>query len=148
MLDDPECKFILSGGKTLPVTYEFAGRLLIVRPEGEYPLGDILRVSQEALAGAACPAEPRYLLDVRASASMLRATSGRIFAIADAFHELAPHVGGRCAVLTGSLLQYGLARMGAGFASRHGVEIHVFRDMGEARRWLEVSEPDAEPHEA
>ena len=44
--------------------------------------------------------------------------------------------GRRRAIVTRTLLQYGLGRMGAVLESFRGVEVGVFRDEAEARAWL------------
>lgn len=55
----------------------------------------------------------------------------------------ADHIGGcKLAIVTSSVVAYGMARMFSAYASQ-SLDIRIYKDLGEARRWLGLDEEEA-----
>lgn len=120
----------------MSVRYTISGRLLHLYLEGTYAPGDVVTTFDRALEDPALPMDARLVIDVRQSDVFQNRETADIQRVAEAFRPRAHRVGGRCAMLVSSQVQYGVARMGAAFAEARAVEARVFTDLGEALAWL------------
>src|SRR5580765_2986478 len=122
----------------MPVTYSISSSLLLMTAVGEYEPRDLTRTFLAALNDPACPAHVALLLDVRPSSMLATRSMDDIRAIGQFLGPYSERIGGRCAVVTGTEVQYGLGRMGSIYMESVGVEAGIFRDMDAAREWLGV----------
>jgi hypothetical protein len=125
----------------MPVTYSIGSNLLLMTAAGEYEPQDLPRTFLAALNDPACPAHVALLLDVRPSSMLATRSMDDIRAIGQFLGPYAERIGGRCAVVTGTEVQYGLGRMGSIYMESVGVEAGIFRDMESAMEWLNTRGP-------
>jgi len=125
----------------MPVTYSISSNLLLMTAAGEYEPRDLPRTFLVALNDPACPAPVSLLLDVRASSMLATRSMDDIRAIGQFLGPYAERIGGRCAVVTGTEVQYGLGRMGSIYMESVGIEARVFRAMDAAMEWLSAPGP-------
>jgi hypothetical protein len=122
----------------MPVTYTLRSGLMILKPAGEYAPNDLVAGFHAGMEDPACPNPVALLIDMRESQSFATRSVAEIRGAAEYIGAYAPRVGGRVAVLVGSDVQFGLARMGSVFSEGVGVEAEVFRDEIRALAWLGV----------
>jgi hypothetical protein len=89
------------------------------------------------------PEVAELLVDVTASSLAERMTH-EIRYVARFLGPHAERIGGRCAVLVSSDLDFGLTKMGAIFAAAVGVDTQIFRSEESARYWLGANRPEAD----
>jgi len=104
--------------------------------QGRYLPEEMMETLEAALADPLFPADARFLLDVRESEELAQRPAEQIRTIAEFFAVRAGRVGKCCAILTGSPVQYGLARLGASACEALGVKVGVFSSADEALIWL------------
>jgi hypothetical protein len=122
----------------MPVTYSIRSNLLLIVASGDYDAAEPPRTLLAALEDPACPPRVALLVDVRESRSLASRSMEEIRRIAEFVGPHAERIGGRCAVVTSSDLQFGLGRMGAAHAEGVGVNAAIFRDVAPALEWLGV----------
>lgn len=121
----------------MPVSFEFDGRILVLRLAGIYPPAHIRAALVAALA------EPRSrplngaLVDVSESQSLATRTLGDMTSIVGFLAYHAAAFGNRIALVVSSDVAYGVVRMAAEDLRTAGIAANVFRDGAEARRWLQ-----------
>jgi hypothetical protein len=125
----------------MPVTYSISSNLLLMTAAGEYEPQDLPRTFLAALNDPACPDHVALLLDVRPSSMLATRSMDDIRAIGQFLGPYTERIGGRCAVVTGTEVQYGLGRMGSIYMESVGIEARIFRDMDAAREWLTARGP-------
>ena len=97
----------------MPVTYSISSNVLLITAAGEYEPHDLPRTFLAALNDPACPGHVALLLDVRPSSMLATRSMDDIRAIGQFLGPYTERIGGRCAVVTGTEVQYGLGRMGS-----------------------------------
>lgn len=112
------------------------GRLVSIRCVGHYGADELTAHLDRHVDDPALPPDARILLDLRESESVKDRSVGTLREMADYFVARAPRFGNRAALVVEGALRYGLMRMAAAWVEVHGVDAQVFRDEGEARRWL------------
>ena len=127
----------------MPVRYAFAGKLFRINLEGHYSPQEMMEALDAGLTDPLFPDGARFLLDVRESEELAQRPAGQIRTIAKFFAERAARMGNRCAILTGSPVQYGLARVGGASIESLGVDVEVFSSFDEALVWLGL-DPEGE----
>ena len=128
----------------MPVTYSIKSHLLLMEASDEYPASELPRTFLAALSDPACPAQVALLLDVRQSRSLAKRTADEIRAVSVFLGPHARRIGGRCAVVVGSEVQFGLGRMGSVHAEAVGVKAEIFRDLEPGLEWLGIPGSGAE----
>ena len=123
----------------MPVTYTLRSGLLTVKPSGEYTPADFIAAFHAGIDDPDCPTPVALLLDMRESVSFASRSVAEIRGAAEHVGPYADRVGGRVAVLVGSDVQFGLARMGSVFTEGVGVVAEVFREEARALLWLGVT---------
>lgn len=121
----------------MPVTFEFDGRILVLRLTGIYSLSEIRAGLVAALAEAQPRAPNGILVDVRDSESLATRTLGDMTSIVGFLAYHAAAYGNRVALVVAGDQQYALVRMAAEDLHTAGIAASVFRDVGEARRWIQ-----------
>lgn len=124
----------------MPVTYSIRSNLLRIVAAGEYEWGEVPRAFLAALNDPACPDPVALLLDVRESSSIAKRSMDEIRAAGEFLGPYAARIGGKCAVLAGTELQFGLGRMGSVYSEGVGVKAGIFRDDRSALEWLGVKD--------
>ena len=127
----------------MAVSYVIEKDLLRLNLEGEYTPEDIVRQFLTAIDDPKCPKPVALLVDVSRSASLATRPVEQIRTIAERLGEFKERVGGRCAVLASSDVNFGLSRLGSVYSEGVGVNTSVFRDLPEALAWLGVTRPNA-----
>ncbi|HEX5045116.1 MAG TPA: hypothetical protein VFV75_19635 [Candidatus Polarisedimenticolaceae bacterium] len=120
----------------MPVTWSLDGDLLQLDLEGDYAPTDIIDAFLTALADLRCPPEVSLLLDTTRSQSLDKRSPRQIRHVAQYLGPYRKRIRGRCAVVVGSDLQFGLSRMGSAYSDSVGVDAGVFRSRAEALEWL------------
>jgi hypothetical protein len=101
---------------------------------GDVSLAEVLDHFRE-LAGLDLPPHLDVLLDLSPMTSLPE--TGQIRTAADAVGGLAATVRfGACAVVAKENVIFGMSRMFGVYAERAFARVHVFRERGEAERWL------------
>lgn len=121
----------------MPLSFEQRGDTLWVIAEGDVDYASGLAAFGNALreAGKSDPARRWHLLfDVRRSTEDRDADELR--GIAGLVAENADMLSGRCALLAGDDLHYGLSRMFEAYCQARGLAARVFREVPEAESWL------------
>ena len=131
----------------MPVRYSFEGRLFRIDLEGSYTPQDMMESLEAGLADPLFPEDARFLLDVRESNELAQRPAEQIRTIAEFFALRAERVGNCCAILTGSPVQYGLARVGAAAIESLGVDVEVLSSFDEALTWLGLHASEEQEHE-
>jgi len=127
----------------MSVSYTIEKSLLRLTLEGEYAPEDIVRQFLAAIDDPKCPKPAALLVDVTRSASLATRPVEQIRMIAERLGEFTERIGGRCAVLASSDVNFGLSRLGSVYSEGVGVSTSVFRDLPEALAWLGVTRPNA-----
>lgn len=120
----------------MAVTYVIEGDLLTLTLEGEYAPEDVIERFLSAMSGPKCPDPVTLLVDVSASASLATRPTDQIRLVAERLGEFKNRIGGRCAVVAASDVNFGLSRLGAVYSEGVGVHVEVFRDRAQALAWL------------
>lgn len=120
----------------MPVTAQIQGGLLVVKPVGEYSADEVIDCFEQAVNAADFPADVEVMLDVRTAQSLLRRPTSELRRVANHFLPYAERFHNRGAILVSGLTRYGLMRMTATWLNLRGIDIRVFRNEDEARRWL------------
>jgi hypothetical protein len=127
----------------MPVSYQFDGRLAVIKMETEYSLGALTEAIHASVGDPKCPAHPDLLLDATAAFVPLGLTAADLHALG----RLLTHLGTeRCrsiALIAGSEITNGLMRACAAHAEAVGVRIRVCRSAAAAREWLGHPAADA-----
>jgi hypothetical protein len=125
----------------VPVTFEFDGRILVLRLTGIYSLSDI----RAGLVTALAEPQPRslsgILVDLRDSESLATRTLGDMTSTIGFLAYHAAAYGNRVALVVAGDQQYAVVRMSAEDLHTGGIAASVFRDANEARRWLQPRPP-------
>jgi predicted RNA methylase len=121
----------------MPVTFEFDGRILVLRLAGIYSLADIRAGLIAALAEPHAPVLNGILVDVRDSQSLATRTLGDMTSTIGFLAYHAASYGSRVALVVEGDQQYAVVRMAAEDLHTAGIAASVFRDAGEARRWIQ-----------
>ena len=121
----------------MPIEYEIDAGVIWMRTVGQVDYESGRKVLDAAIADAHALASPRKLplvFDIRASQENRSADEARGIAQFVSLHldVLDP----RCAVIAGSDLLFGVARMFGSYAATYGVEVTVFRTIEEVNGWL------------
>jgi hypothetical protein len=119
----------------MPVTYSFSGDVLEISAVGTYPADEVTRAFRDAIADPNRPPLRALLYDVRESSVITSRSTPDVQAAISFFQSLAPHIGGRVALLASSDAAYGIMRMVAGWAAAAALEAKVFRDRAAALEW-------------
>ncbi len=116
------------------VGYELAGRHLVVRVEGSYSTQQLL----DAIASGLEALEPglRALVLIDARASTAARPTAEVRAAGAAVVPMASRIE-RMAIVVGSEVHFGLARMASMLAGEVGASSEVFRDLTEAHAYLD-----------
>ena len=88
------------------------------------------------------PRPCRLLVDVRGSSSLGQRSPEAIRGLVEIMTRHGDRFGWRLAVLVAQDVQFGMARMASAFGDTRALDIHAFRDDGEARAWLAESRRD------
>lgn len=123
----------------MPVTWFIEGDLVRMNLEGRYAPSDIISQFLAVLADPRCPEEFFLLVDATKSESLGERSPAEVRAVAEYLGPYRKRVRGRCAVVVGSDLHFGLSRMGSAFSDNVGVDAQVFRSVPEALAWLRGS---------
>jgi hypothetical protein len=123
------------------VSYAIDKNLLKLTLEGEYVPEDIVREFMAAMDDPECPRPVALLVDVSRSGSLATRSVEDIRRVAERLGDYKERVGGRCAVLAASDVNFGLSRLGSVYSEGVGVSTSVFRDLPEALAWLGVTRP-------
>ena len=121
----------------MPVQYAVDGRLVRMELEGVYAPDDIISTFSAALEDPELPEHPRFLLDVTRSQVIAQRSADELRSVAEVFAAHAQHFGGRCAVVVGEPVQFGLVRMAGAFIESDSVVVEVFGNPDDAKAWLE-----------
>ena len=124
----------------MPVTWSLEGDLVQLSLEGQYEPTDIIDAFLAALADPRCPEEISLLLDTTRSQSLDMRAPGEIRHVAQYLGPYRKRIRGRCAVVVGTDLHFGLSRMGSAYSETVGVDARVFRSKAEALDWLRQTE--------
>ena len=129
----------------MPIEYEIDSGVIWMRTVGEVDYQSGRKVLDAAIADAHALASPRKLpivFDIRASRENRSADEARGIAQFVSLHL--DVFDRRCAVVAGSDLLFGVARMFGSYAETYGVEVSVFRSIEEVNDWLRaVLAPEA-----
>jgi hypothetical protein len=124
----------------MPVRYWFEANIFRMEMEGEYSIQDAIDCFDEAFMDPAFPANARFLLDVSRADSLVRHTNSEMQQVLEHFILRSDRVGRKCALVAESPVNYGKMRMAAAWGQDQNVDVRVFRDQGEAVRWLKSAE--------
>jgi hypothetical protein len=125
----------------MPVTFEIDGSVVVLHLTGIYSPAEIRAAFVAALA------EPRerplsgVLADVRNSESLITRTLGDITSVVGFLAYHAASYANRVALVVAGDTQYAVMRMAAEDLHTAGIAASVFRDGGEALRWLRPPPP-------
>lgn len=120
----------------MPVTWSIDEDLVQLTLEGHYAPTDIIDAFLTALADRKCPEQIHLLLDTTQSESLKERTPREVRHVAQYLGPYRKRIRGRCAVVAGTDLQFGLSRMGSAYSDSVGVDARVFRSRIEALDWL------------
>jgi len=129
----------------MPVTYEIhrERNLIQTRCQGETTLAEVFAHFDVLEKDRNRPDRPDVLLDLTEQASL--PTAAQIQAAANRVGLASWLIDFRaCAVVVNRDALFGMLRMFEVFAQRYFERLRVFRDAGEARRWLESPSPPAD----
>lgn len=114
--------------------------LLTVVLEGAIEDEDLLKYARRVTEGADIPSGHDELIDLR-TAEEARVSSPTLRRVADLFSgsDRTPERT-RVAIVAETDVAYGLSRMYQAFRSESPLDLRVFREMADARAWLELPE--------
>lgn len=119
----------------MPVAHTFDGSLLRLRLVDECAPEEVTGAFLDALGDPDCPGVVALLVDITAS-TLETHDAFEIRYVAQFLGPYSERIGGRCAVLVGTDLDYAITRMGAVFAMGVGVKTKIFRHEESALYWL------------
>ena len=122
----------------MPVSYSLRGTLLRIDCVDLYEPEEIVACFDAAMDDPDCPRPAALLLDVTRSRSLADRKTHDVIRVARHLEGYVTRIGGRCAVLAASNVQFGLSRVGAAHVGTSGIEARVFRELGAALQWLDV----------
>jgi hypothetical protein len=125
----------------MPVSYDFDGRVTIVRMTGLYLTADVRAALIAAFADPRGANAAGLLFDIRGSRSIVQRTADEVRAMAQFIASHGDHFGRRLALLADSGAAFGLMRLGAVAVEQHGIEAAVFRHESDAEEWLGAERP-------
>jgi hypothetical protein len=125
----------------MPVSYDFDGRVTIVRMTGLYLTADVRAALIAAFADPRGANAAGLLFDIRGSRSIVQRTADEVRAMAQFIASHGDHFGRRLALLADSGAAFGLMRLGAVAVEQQGVEAAVFRHESDAEEWLGAERP-------
>jgi hypothetical protein len=120
----------------MPVSHEREGSTISLRMTGDYQTADIRDALLAALDESAGSDVTGLLFDVRQSRAIARRTAADVRAIGQFIADHADRFGRRLALVADNDVAFGLMRLGSVDVEQRGVDSRVFRDEGEAVRWL------------
>jgi hypothetical protein len=123
----------------MAVQYSIREGVLTMELAGTYEPKDVVSRFLEAIAEPDCPRPAMLLVDVSRSESLATRSAADIRMVAEFLGPYAERVGGRCAVVAPSDVQFGLSQMGAVYSQGVGVSAQVFRTREDALAWLKSS---------
>ena len=118
------------------VEYQFQDGVLAMSFAGQYAPDDVTERFLEALKDPACPDPVPLLVDVSRSESLATRPAEEIKMVARFLGPYADRIGGRCAVVAPTDVQFGLSQMGSVHSEGVGVTSRVFRSRQDALTWL------------
>lgn len=120
--------------------YDEALGTFFVTIEGDVTEEELVRFAKETAPDPALPQGRRELIDLRKT-SATGIPSRALRSVAEAFgaHDQFPERT-RVAMVASEDWIFGLSRMYQAYRDESKLQLRVFRDMGEARRWLELPE--------
>jgi hypothetical protein len=118
------------------VEYQIQDGVLMMTFAGTYQPEDVTERFLAAIADPACPRPVGLLIDVTRSEVLAERPSSEIKRVAEFLGPYADRIGGRCAVVAPSDVQFGLSQMGSVHTERVGVTARAFRGRDEALAWL------------
>ncbi len=124
----------------MPISYRIdpERRVLIADVVGDVDDADLLAYGQALLDDPTVKQAAHELVDLRRVGGNQAVTSAGVKALAQFWIEAYAKIsGGRLAIIAGSDVSYGLARMYQLYRAEGPDEIRVFRDEVEAWEWLE-----------
>ena len=125
----------------MPASYAFDDGVLWIAFVDKTPLTEIEQLLDQALADPSCPLLPSTLVDVRRSASLPERTADEVQAAVGLFEQRRDRFA-RHAILTTYGARFAMMRMAGAYGESAGLELGVFTEEVEARRWLRESDAD------
>lgn len=117
------------------VDYDLSGRHLVVKLEGDYTIEALLQALDSGLSALDPPARAFVLIDARAATGTR--PSSAIRELGMSVSQMGDRIE-RIAIAVSTDVHFGLARMASMFAGDVGASSDVFRDIAEARAFLEL----------
>jgi hypothetical protein len=126
----------------MPVHHHFDRELCLVRTrcEGDVRFEEVMRHFRDLEGDASLPARLDVLLDLTGMRSLPE--TGQLRSVAGEIDRLQGRVAwGACAIVAADDAPFGMSRMFHVFAEAHFARSSVFRELGEAERWLAAQSP-------
>jgi hypothetical protein len=120
----------------VPVKWEFADGIIVLRMIDVYAADDIKNTLLEALADPAVSNAVGLLFDVSQSKSLSERSRGDLVAMGYFLAQRASAFGKRVALVASDDFQFGMMRMGRVTLEREDLTAEVFREEADAREWL------------
>ncbi len=114
------------------------GETLFIVAEGKYSLAEVQAAISAGLKESTSIRDCCLHMDIRRSEAVFSSDELRSFA--KFLASLPIPIAKRAAWVVSADLRFGLARMLSAFAEKEGLELRVFRDTVEARKWLGSTE--------
>lgn len=118
------------------VEYQIQDGVLTMSFAGIYEPKDVTERFVAGITDPACPKPVALLVDVSRSEVLAGRPASEIKRVAEFLGPYADRIGGRCAVVAPSDVQFGLSQMGSVHSERVGVISRVFRSYDQALAWL------------
>ncbi|MFL5561854.1 MAG: hypothetical protein ACJ79K_10300 [Gemmatimonadaceae bacterium] len=125
----------------MPITFEIDGTIVVLHLTGIYPPSELRAAFVAALAKPRERPLSGIMVDLRESESLMTRTLGDMTSIVGFLAYHATAYGNRVALVVAGDTQYAVIRMAAEDLHTAGIAASVFRDAGEALRWLRPSTP-------
>jgi hypothetical protein len=119
------------------LTFDFDAGIVTVRLSGRYSVADAKTALAAVLPEPGTGSIRGTLIDLRGSAAIEMRTGEELRELARYLGSISEHLGRRAAILVGSDLAFGLARMVAARIDDSILAIRIARDEIEAVDWLE-----------
>jgi hypothetical protein len=120
----------------ITISFPAAKGRVVVTASGELSASDITEAAARVYADPQFRAGMDSLLDIRKAQQNVSPDEVRTMVEAVA-RNMELRGKGRCAVVTGNDVDYGMARIARVHMELVGIELMVFRDFEEATRWLD-----------
>jgi hypothetical protein len=127
----------------MPVSFEFADRIIVLRMIDLYVPADIQKTLLQGLADPRTSGAIGLLFDVSLSKSLRIRTNDDIVAMGYFLAQHADAFARRVALVGFDDFPYGMMRMGRVTLEHEGITSEVFREETEARKWLLQDPPIA-----